>query len=346
MEWALWRLGKGYFQGADHLFERAGILYRALGMPLEAELALISRSRLAARLHGSNKAAEQIREWLDQSLTAETAGRLHLELALCLLSRGEIMSADDHLCRAEILLKDLPDPKGRILAQQNRAGWFFHLGAYDRAYLLFTRARDQFEKEGRIDDAAVAEANRCIVCIALNMHLSEAVDRLVLLRNHLWRHDPLLWWQMTMGLAAGYEKKGDFTLAAAMYGELRKVGGLKEWETKLAGLNLAHLRLSARINVYLEEDIAAALEDPVLRTSDYLRFLALENAGDMEVWKQHPPKAVYYYRLALDCLENTRESLPWEFLRRRIRQSRFRVFSRLETILLELGGSGRSLAGG
>ena len=35
--------------------------------------------------------------------------------------------------------------------------------------------------------------------------------------------------------------------------------------------------------------------------------------------------------------KNTRESLPWEFLRRRIRQSRFRVFSRLETILLELG---------
>ena len=191
--------GKAVSRAPTIFSKRAGILYRALGMPLEAELALISRSRLAARLHGSNKAAEQIREWLDQSLTAETAGRLHLELALCLLSRGEIMSADDHLCRAEILLKDLPDPKGRILAQQNRAGWFFHLGAYDRAYLLFTRARDQFEKEGRIDDAAVAEANRCIVCIALNMHLSEAVDRLVLLRNHLWRHDPLLWWQMTMG---------------------------------------------------------------------------------------------------------------------------------------------------
>lgn len=334
MEWAYWSQVHGQIAQADRLYDQAQLEFRALGCTEEAQHLYIQRTQLAPRLLEWSEAAEQILHWLEQPLLPEVAGRLHLELAQCQLRANQVIVADEHLCAATKLFAEVADPFGCYLTQAYRALWFWHLGAYDRASKLLDVVHGRFEELGRVREAEIVAANRASVRLASSQNELVDARELERLRGHFGQSDPLLWWQLTMNLAAAYERLGHFVSAARLYEELQRVGEVRAWERKLTGLNLAHLRISAGIEDGLGPDLVAALEDRIVQEDPFLLFLAYENMGDWHRSAHRHDAASTCYEAALDCVESSRVELPWEFLRRQLRQAHLRVFARLEASLL------------
>ncbi len=340
VEWANHCERAGRHEDADRHFEKAQQKFRELERGDDAERLFLSRARTARAALPWREAAARLRGWLADCPRPDVAARLGIELAGCALHADDARAADEELRRAADLVAGR-DPVGEELVRAARGQWYWQLGGNARALELFADAERALLELGERSEATAVAANRASLCVSMERELDAAVCILEDLRSGATDlpvdADPLLYWQISISLASAYEKLGRFDRASDVYADLDTTPIARPWERKLAGLNFAHLRVRAGVDHGLEADLAAAVEDPVVCEEPFLRFLALENLGSFCRSRGRDTEACGFFEDALTTLEQSRTTLPWEFLRRQLREAKRHAFDVLETTLLALG---------
>ena len=337
VEWGQFCVARGRYDDAEEHFKRAQWFWNHEHRRSQAEELFVARAQALARKGNWRFAIDHIEGWIGECQSPVVCARLWLELSDAHARCGRPRRADDALRTAEDIYATRNDQFGIRLAEVYRARWFTALGAYDRAAELLAGAQHWLADRQHSSEADFARANMASLSIARESDLAEAAETLRDLLDHRCTRDPLVRWQILINLAAVLEKHGDYEEAIRLYRDLAAERPARDCDRKLADLNRLHLRIRCGVTDGVEDELLAALHDPVILGDGYLCFIAQENLGDLYRAAGQPAKATRSYAAAIDCMEESRLTLPWEFLRRHFQRSRLRVFDRLQQVLLDAG---------